>query len=122
MIGLLQSKREGIAAACARHHVARLEVFGSALRDDFKPEDSDVDLLVEFEPMAPYARVDAYFGLLDELRQLLGHEVDLVMLGAVKNPYITTGHRTHKAAAVCRVIHAPNWLYRRGVRCHRSCR
>lgn len=88
MIGFLQSKHEAIAAACARHHVARLEVFGSALREDFKPESSDLDLLVEFEPMEPYARVEAYFGLLNDLRQLLKREVDLVMVGAVKNPYI----------------------------------
>jgi predicted nucleotidyltransferase len=38
--------------------------------------------------MAPYARVDAYFNLCDELRALLGQEIDLVMLGAVKNPYL----------------------------------
>ena len=88
MFSVLQSKREVIATACARHHVARLEVFGSSLREDFKPDDSDVDLLVEFEPMEPYARVEAYFGLLDELRQLLNRDVDLVMVGAVKNPYI----------------------------------
>ena len=41
---------------------------GSALRDDFKPGESDLDLLVEFKPMESYARVDAY---------------------AVKNPYIS---------------------------------
>lgn len=88
MIGLLESKREAIAEVCARYGVARLEAFGSALRDDFKPEQSDVDLLVEFVPMEPYARVDAYFGMLDQLRALLGREIDLVMVGAVKNPYI----------------------------------
>lgn len=88
MVGLLHSKREAIAEACARHSVARLEVFGSALRDDFKADDSDLDLLVEFEPMEPYPRVEAYFGLLDELRALLNRDVDLVMVGAVKNPYI----------------------------------
>ena len=38
--------------------------------------------------MEPYARVDAYFGLLDELRVLLGIDIDLMMIGAVKNPYI----------------------------------
>ena len=86
--GLLLSEREAIATACAHHRVARLEVFGSALREDFRPDDSDLDLLVEFEPMEPYARVEAYFGLLDELRQRLNREVDLVMVGAVKNPYI----------------------------------
>ena len=88
VVGLLQNQREAIAAACARHGVARLEVFGSALGDDFKSDESDIDLLVELGPMEPYARVEAYFGLLDELRQLLKRDVDLVMVGAVKNPYI----------------------------------
>lgn len=88
MIGLLESKREAIAEVCVRYGVVRLEAFGSALRDTFKPEQSDVDLLVEFVPMEPYARVDAYFGMLDQLRALLECEIDLVMVGAVKNPYI----------------------------------
>ena len=88
MIALLESTREAIATLCARHGVRRLEAFGSALRDDFNPENSDLDLLVEFGPMEPYARVDAYFGMLDELRVLLNREIDLVMVGAVKNPYI----------------------------------
>lgn len=87
MVEPLQSNRTAIAAACARHSVVRLEAFGSALRDDFVPGQSDVDLLVEFVPLESYALVDAYFGLLDELRSLLG-EVDLVMVGALKNPYI----------------------------------
>jgi predicted nucleotidyltransferase len=83
----LQSKHEAIVAACGRHSVVRLDVFGSVLRDDYIPGQSDVDLLVEFEPLESYALVDAYFGLLDELRSVLG-EIDLVMAGAVKNPYI----------------------------------
>lgn len=87
MVEVLHSKRDAIAAACARYSVVRLDAFGSALREDFVAGRSDVDLLVEFEPLESYALVDAYFGLLDELRSLLG-EVDLVMVGAVKNPYI----------------------------------
>ena len=66
--------------------VRSLSIFGSVARDEAGPG-SDVDLLVEFQPLESYALVDAYFGLLDELRSLLG-EVDLVMVGAVKNPYI----------------------------------
>jgi len=88
VIALLETKREEIAEICARFGVACLEAFGSALRDDFNPDESDLDLLVEFLPMEPYARVDAYFGLLDELRVLLGIDIDLMMIGAVKNPYI----------------------------------
>ena len=60
-----------------RHHVRRLALFGSVLRDDFRP-DSDVDVLVEFEP----SRRIGYFGLYeveDELSKLLGgRRVDLV--------------------------------------------
>jgi predicted nucleotidyltransferase len=73
---------------CARYDVRRLEAFGSALRDDFRPGESDLDLLVQFAPMAPYARVDVYFGLPNELHARLGENVDLVMAGAVKNPYL----------------------------------
>jgi len=88
MIEILESKRKQILEACTRHGVARLHAFGSALHDDFRPDESDLDLLVEFVPMEPYERVDAYFGMLEELRVLLNVKVDLVMVGAVKNPYI----------------------------------
>ncbi len=90
MIDILENKRQAIAQACKRHGVIRLDAFGSALRDEFRPDESDLDLLVEFGPMEPYARVDAYFGLLEELRALLGPKIDLVMAGAVKNPYIVS--------------------------------
>ena len=85
---MLQSKLEAIAKACKRHGATRLDAFGSALREDFHHGQSDVDLLVELGPMEPYARVDAYFGLLDDLRAIHGEQVDLVVAGAVKNRYI----------------------------------
>ena len=50
MTSVLDDKREAIAEACARHGVVRLDAFGSALRDDFRPGESDLDLLVEFAP------------------------------------------------------------------------
>jgi predicted nucleotidyltransferase len=63
-----------IAAFCRRHRIRRLAVFGSVLRDDFRP-DSDVDVLVEFEAGA---RVGLkFFQIQDELSQLLGRRVDL---------------------------------------------
>ena len=88
MVESLQSKHDAIAVACARHSVLRLEAFGSVLREDFVAGQSDVDLLVELEPLESYALVDAYFELLDELRDLLSADVHLVMVDAVKNPYI----------------------------------
>jgi len=88
MIDVLRTKRAQISNICSRHGVARLHVFGSALHDDVRSEESDIDLLVELAPMDPFARVDAYFGLLEELGALLNMKIDLVMAGAVKNPYI----------------------------------
>ena len=98
MVGILESKREQIAAACARHGVRRLDAFGSAVRGDVRPGDSDVDLLVEFGPMDVYARVDAYFDLLDDFRGILGTEVDLVMVDAIKNRYIAADIERTKQA------------------------
>lgn len=65
-----------LAAVCRRHHVRELAVFGSALRPDFRPE-SDVDLLVTFEPGARVGLLD-FSRLRDDLEELVGRRVDLV--------------------------------------------
>ncbi len=67
--------RDKIATFCRRHHIRRLSMFGSVLREDFGP-DSDVDVLVEFEP----DNVPGFFGLARmerELSELLGRRADL---------------------------------------------
>lgn len=89
MVDMLQNKQDLISAICRKYRVARLFAFGSALRDDFRPGESDVDLLVEFEPMDGYDRAIAYFDMVEELEMALGTKVDLVMTGAVKNRYIS---------------------------------
>lgn len=88
MVQMLEDRIDSIRSLCRKYRVARLHVFGSALRGDYRPGESDVDLLVEFEPMDGYARAEAYFDMLDELEELLGTRVDLVMAGAVKNRFI----------------------------------
>jgi hypothetical protein len=88
MVAVLENKLESIKALCREYGVARLFAFGSALRGDFREGESDVDLLVEFGSMDPFELVDAYFGLLNSLRGLLGTKVDLVMSDAIKNRYI----------------------------------
>jgi len=65
-----------IARYCRENKIARLRAFGSVLRDDFTPE-SDVDLLVAFEPDARISLLD-YVRIKHELSDLLGREVDLV--------------------------------------------
>ena len=65
----LSIDREAVSAFCLRHHIARLALFGSVLRDDFGP-DSDVDVIVEFDPEAPD---DAdILPIFDELAELFG--------------------------------------------------
>lgn len=88
MVRVLDERLESIVDLCRRYNVARLHAFGSALRDDFRPGESDIDLLVEFEPMDGYARAQAYFAMADELESLLGTRVDLVVSGAVRNRFI----------------------------------
>jgi predicted nucleotidyltransferase len=70
----IEIPREKIAEFCKRHHIRKLSLFGSVLRDDFRP-DSDIDVLVEFEP----AHIPglAFFAMQDELSQILGRPVDL---------------------------------------------
>ena len=87
-IALAQPQLDAIAAACRRHHVARLHAFGSVLRSDFRPGESDIDLLVEFQPLDASTLYRTYFALLNDLRQGLASRVDLVMADAVRNPTI----------------------------------
>ena len=70
--------KEKIADFCRRHHIKRLALFGSVLRDDFGP-DSDVDVLVEFEP--GHVPGWKFFSFEEELSQLLGRKADLNTLG-----------------------------------------
>lgn len=88
MIALIENQRSQVAELCRRLRVRRLELFGSAARDDFDPARSDIDVLVEFEPDSSVPALEAYFGLKEALEALFGRRVDLVMPGAIKNPYI----------------------------------
>ncbi|MBI3091388.1 MAG: nucleotidyltransferase family protein [Candidatus Tectomicrobia bacterium] len=74
---------EAIRDFCQRHRVRRLALFGSVLREDFRP-DSDVDMLVEFEPQT---RVGLrFFAIERELSEILGRKVDLNTPGFL-SPY-----------------------------------
>lgn len=84
---LIRPHLDAIADLCRRHHVRRLALFGSATRDDFDPQRSDVDFLVDFESLPPGEHADSYFGLLEDLEALLGRPVDLVESSTLRNPY-----------------------------------
>lgn len=91
MLSVIEAHRTEIAALCRRYHVERLELFGSAARGtDFDPQRSDIDLLVTYQPQAAPGFND-YFDLSEQLAALLARPVDLVMSGAVRNPYLRAG-------------------------------
>lgn len=70
----IEIPQERIEAFCRRHRIRRLSLFGSVLRDDFRP-DSDVDVLVEFE--AGFTPGLAFFGMEEELSEILRRKADL---------------------------------------------
>jgi uncharacterized protein len=80
---MIKVPRIQLAEFCRRHSIRRLAFFGSVLREDFTPE-SDVDVLVEFEPGQTPGL--AFFALQDELSRILGRKVDLNTPGFI-NPY-----------------------------------
>lgn len=79
----LKMPKDRIADFCRRNHIRKLSLFGSVLRDDFGP-DSDVDVLVEFEP--GHVPGLPFFAMERELSEILGKKVDLNTPGFV-SPY-----------------------------------
>jgi predicted nucleotidyltransferase len=68
-----------IVSFCKRHHIRKLALFGSIMRDDFRP-DSDIDMLIEFEPNRAVSLFELG-GMQQEISELLGREVDLKTSG-----------------------------------------
>ena len=73
---------EAIAEFCRRWRIRELAVFGSVLRDDFRP-DSDIDVLVTFVPDAPWSLID-HVSMQEELAEILHRRVDLVTRGGLE--------------------------------------
>ncbi len=72
---------------CRAHYVQRLSIFGSAVRDDFNPETSDVDVRVEFLPEADDEYLKNLYAIRDTLPELFGRKVD-VLSGTIRNTYL----------------------------------
>jgi predicted nucleotidyltransferase len=87
MIDLVAQRRAELHALCRKYEVRRLELFGSAARDQFDLERSDLDFLVEFIPPGFRGASNRYFGLLEELERLFDRKIDLVSIKAIENPY-----------------------------------
>ena len=93
--------RERIADFCRRHHITKLSLFGSVLRDDFTP-DSDVDVLVEFEP----GHVTGFLRLGRMQRELSG------LMGGYKIDLLTPGFLNRRICG--RVLAAAEVQYAEG--------
>lgn len=92
---------DAVAAFCAKHRIAELSLFGSVLREDYGP-DSDVDVMVVFDPGAEGITFENLPDMLDELQAIFGgRRVDLVERRLITNPF-----KRHHILTNRRVIHA----------------
>ncbi|WP_199249388.1 nucleotidyltransferase family protein [[Phormidium] sp. ETS-05] len=81
----LEVSSEAIVAFCQKWKITEFALFGSILRDDFRP-DSDVDVLVTFAPDEKWSLFDIV-RMKEELETIFGREVDLVQKPGLKNPF-----------------------------------
>lgn len=99
MLSLIHDNQQAIAALCKKYDVRRLVLFGSAADGTHGPG-SDLDFLIEFNRPSSRNAFDQYFGLLLELQELLGHDIDLIEPGAVTNPYMLKAIRRSEQQVV----------------------
>jgi len=95
----VEVSREEIAAFCQRWQITEFALFGSILRDDFRP-DSDVDILVSFAPEAKWSLWDI-IKMKEELKTMFRREVDLVEKECLRNPF-----RRYEILSTKQVIYA----------------
>jgi len=88
MVDIIQNHLEELLELCRQYHVLKLYVFGSATTERFRPGESDIDLLVTFEPsLTPHEHRMAYFGFIDAAKSLFATEIDLIEEPCIRNPY-----------------------------------
>lgn len=88
-----------IEAFCKKWKVKEFSLFGSVLRDDFRP-DSDVDVMVSFEENAGWDLGD-WVDMIEELKIIFGRDVDLLEKGSIRNPF-----RRHSIMTTKEVLYA----------------
>ncbi|MBD0301002.1 MAG: nucleotidyltransferase family protein [Tolypothrix sp. T3-bin4] len=95
----IEVSEDAIASFCDRWKITEFALFGSILRDDFRP-DSDVDVLVSFAPDEKWSLWDI-IAMKEELEKLFGREVDLVQKDCLRNPF-----RRYEILSTKQVIYA----------------
>ncbi len=94
---VLAESRVEVEKLCREFHVRRLEIFGSALGKTFDSASSDLDFLVEFEPLPAGEYSTAFFAFKEAMERLFGLPVDLVVPSAIRNPYFRQSVEQSKA-------------------------
>lgn len=83
-----------VRALCEKYSVKRLTIFGSAVKGTFDPARSDLDFVVEFEWHAdPSERGRRWLELWEELKDLFGRHIDLIVASTIENPFIAQSIR-----------------------------
>ena len=78
-----------VRALCEKYRVKRLTLFGSAVKGTFDPEKSDLDFVVEFEwDPDPLERGRLWTNLWEDLKDVFGRDIDLIVASTIKNRYI----------------------------------
>ncbi len=85
---LTAASTEALGSLCRQYAVSRLDLVGSAADGRFDPARSDLDFLVQFEPLHSRAYADAYFGLQEGLASLFRRPADLITEAALENPFL----------------------------------
>lgn len=83
-----------VRALCEKYSVRKLTIFGSAVKGTFDPEKSDLDFVVEFEwHPDPSERGRRWLELWDELKELFGRNIDLLVASTIENPFVAQSIR-----------------------------
>jgi len=85
---VVEEKLPGLIRICQRNGIRRLELFGSAARDDFQSAASDLDFIATFDDTAARRGFEGYLKALHEFEDLLGHKVDLLEADGITNPFL----------------------------------
>jgi uncharacterized protein len=85
---VVEEKLPDLIRLCQRNGIRRLELFGSAARDDFQPAHSDLDFIATFDDSSHPGGFESYLDTLRQLEDLFGHRVDLLEADAITNPFL----------------------------------
>ncbi|MCX6578544.1 MAG: nucleotidyltransferase family protein [Candidatus Aminicenantes bacterium] len=95
----IEIPQDKIQEFCRRWRIKEFAIFGSTLRNDFRPE-SDVDVLVTFQDEAPWGLFE-FVEMMEELQEIFGRNVDLIEKEALRNPF-----RRREILSHCQVVYA----------------